>query len=134
MPSPPPDGQAADRNPRRPEPMTVELEVIARDGDGEPDRPPLLFVPGARQGAWCWAEHLLDFFAGRAFNSYALNLRGYGESAGRERLRWASIAEYVSDVEQVAAGLPSVPVLAGHSLGDPVGQKYPETHEALTAL
>ena len=89
--------------------MADDLEVIARECAGESDRPPLLFVHGAGHGAWCWAEHFLDFFAEHGFDSYALSLRDHGESGGRERLRWTSIADYVSDVEQVAAGLPRDP-------------------------
>ena len=114
--------------------MADDLEVIARECAGESDAPPLLFVHGAGHGAWCWAEHFLDFFAEHGFDSYALSLRGHGESGGRERLRWTSIADYVSDVEQVAAGLPREPVLVGHSLGGRVVQKYLEAHEAPAAV
>ena len=114
--------------------MAYDLEVIARERAGESDRPPLLFVHGAGHGAWCWAEHFLDFFAERGFDSYALSLRGHGESGGRERLRWTSIADYVRDVEQVAAGLPREPVLVGHSMGGLVVQKYLEAREAPAAV
>ena len=114
--------------------MAYDLEVIARECAGESDRPPLLFVHGAGHGAWCWAEHFLDFFAEHGFDSYALSLRGHGKSGGRERLRWTSIADYVSDVEQVAARLPREPVLVGHSLGGLVVQKYLEAHEAPAAV
>ena len=114
--------------------MAYDLEVIARECAGESDRPPLLFVHGAGHGAWCWAEYFLDFFAERGFNAYALSLRGHGKSGGRERLRWTSVAQYVSDLEQVAAGLPRDPVLVGHSLGGRVVQTYLETHDAPAAL
>ena len=114
--------------------MAYDLEVIARECAGESDAPPLLFVHGAGHGAWCWAEHFLDFFAEHGFDSYALSLRGHGESGGRERLRWTSIANYVSDVEQVAAGLPREPVLVGHSMGGLVVQKYLEAHEPPAAV
>ena len=114
--------------------MAYDIEVIARECAGESDRPPLLFVHGAGHGAWCWAEHFLDSFAERGFNSYALSLRGHGKSGGRERPRWTSIADYVSDVEQVAAGLPRAPVLVGHSLGGRVVQTYLETHDAPAAV
>ena len=113
---------------------TYDIEVIARECAGESDAPPLLFVHGAGHGAWCWAEHFLDFFAERGFSSYALSLRGHGKSGGRERLRWTSIADYVSDVEQVAADLPRDPVLVGHSLGGRVVHTYLETHEAPAAV
>ena len=114
--------------------MAYDIEVIARECAGESDAPPLLFVHGAGHGAWCWAEHFLDFFAEHGFDSYALSLRGHGRSGGRERLPWTSIADYVSDAEQVAAGLPRDPVLVGHSLGGRVVQKYLEAHEAPAAV
>ena len=38
---------------------------------------------GRRMGAWCWAEHFLDFFADRGFDAYALSLRGHGRSGGQ---------------------------------------------------
>ena len=84
--------------------MAYDLEVIARECAGESDRPPLLFVHGAGHGAWCWAEHFLDFFASTA----STRTRACAATRERrcERLRWTSIADYVSDVEQVAACLP----------------------------
>ena len=96
--------------------MAHELEVVAREGGGAPRHPPLLFVHGAAHGAWCWADHFLGFLADRGFDAYALSLRGHGKSGGRERLRWTSLADYVDDVERVAAGLPREPVVVGHSI------------------
>ena len=85
-------------------------------------RPPLLFVHGAWHGAWCWEAHFLPYFARRGWDSYAVSLRGHGASPGRERLRWASIADYTADLEQACAALPAPPVLIGHSLGGLVVQ------------
>jgi pimeloyl-ACP methyl ester carboxylesterase len=41
-----------------------------------------------------------------------------------------SIADYVDDVVTVAEGLPTPPVVIGHSMGGFVVQKYLETHRA----
>ena len=114
--------------------MRHELEVIERKSSLPTERPPLLFVHGSAHGAWCWDEHFLDFFAERGFNAHALSLRGHGGSGGRERLRWASIGDYVDDVARVAATLPGSPVLAGHSLGGMVVQQYLERHVAPAAV
>lgn len=114
--------------------MPYELEVIARECDGESSYPPLLFVHGSCHGAWCWDEHFLPYFAERGFDSYALSLRGHGESGGLGSLRWTSIAAYVADVEAVAADLRTEPVVIGHSLGGFVVQKYLERHEAPGAV
>lgn len=111
----------------------AHIEVIVRRGAGGADRPPLLFVHGTGHGAWAWDEYFLEFFAAHGFDAYALSLRGHGESAGRERLSRASIADYTSDVHDVAAELPDTPVVVGHSLGARVVLKYLETHDAPAA-
>ncbi|MXZ88335.1 MAG: lysophospholipase [Dehalococcoidia bacterium] len=114
--------------------MAHELEVIARECDGESSYPPLLFVHGSCHAAWCWDEHFLPYFAERGFDSYALSLRGHGESSGPGSLRWTSIAAYVADVEAVAADLRAEPVVVGHSLGGLVVQKYLERHDSPGAV
>lgn len=98
------------------------LEVITREPRG-PARPtPLLFVHGANSGAWVWERHFLPFFASHGYAAHALSLRGHGLSAGRDRLASARLRDYVADLEQVAAALPSPPVLIGHSMGGLVVQ------------
>ncbi len=114
--------------------MAYELEVIAREYEGESSYPPLLFVHGSCHAAWCWDEHFLPYFAAHGFDAYALSLRGHGASGGPWSLRWTSIADYVADVEQVAAELPGEPVVIGHSLGGFIVQKYLERHEAPGAV
>jgi len=79
-------------------------------------------------GAWCWEAHFLDYFAAHGFGAYAVNLRGHGNSEGRERLRWLRIADYVEDVAHAVRQFPSPPVLIGHSMGGFVIQKYLEDH------
>jgi pimeloyl-ACP methyl ester carboxylesterase len=95
---------------------------------------PLLFVHGAWHGAWCWDRHFLDYFAAHGFAAHALSLRGHGRSAGRERLRWTRIRDYVADVAEVASGLAQAPVVIGHSMGGFVVQKYLERHAAPAAV
>jgi len=110
------------------------LEVIDKGSCSEAHPAPLLFVHGAWHGAWCWDEHFLDFFADKGYRAVALSLRGHGASAGRERLRWTRVQEYVGDVAETAAQLPTQPVLVGHSMGGFVIQKYLEDHTAAGAI
>ena len=112
----------------------IQLEVITQDPKEKPRPTPLLFVHGAWQGAWCWAEHFLPYFAEHGYASHALSLRGHGASTGRERLRRTRIADYVTDVAQVISQLPKMPILVGHSMGGLVVQKYLETHSAPAAV
>lgn len=83
----------------------------------EPERPPLLFVPGFGFGAWVYAEHWLDHAAERGFRAYAMSLRGHGGSGTAPR---TTLRAYAHDVVQVAAGLPRQAVLVGHGAGSAV--------------
>jgi pimeloyl-ACP methyl ester carboxylesterase len=112
----------------------MKLEVIARESRGRKPHTPLLFVHGSCHGAWCWAENFLDYFAAHSYSSYALSLRGHGQSDGKDVVQWASVKDYVADVAHVANGLPQPPVLIGHSLGGLVVQKYLEKYEAPAAV
>ena len=77
-------------------------------------RPPLLFVPGFRHGAWVFAEHWLEHAAERGFPAYAMSLRGHGESADAPK---TTLRAFTHDVVQVAARLPRQAVLIGHGIG-----------------
>lgn len=110
------------------------LEVLQMQPEGRAAQTPLLFVHGAYAGAWLWQEHFLGFFAQLGWPVYALSLSGHGRSAGRERLDLLSINDYVQDVMDVVACLPTPPVLIGHSMGGMVVQKYLEHDTAPAAI
>jgi alpha-beta hydrolase superfamily lysophospholipase len=114
--------------------MSMHLEILTKLPQSNPHPTTLLFIHGAWHDAWCWAEHFLPYFAQHGYISYALDLRGHGKSEGRERLRWTSIANYVSDIEQIVSQLERPPVLIGHSMGALVIQKYLESHMAPAAV
>ena len=82
-----------------------------------------VLIHGAWHAAWCW-QNFLDFFADTGYRALAVSLRGHGGSATSKRLRRCSLADYVEDVESVAATLPARPVVIGHSLGGFIAQKY----------
>lgn len=106
------------------------LEVIDKGSAGAAHPVPLLFVHGAWHAAWCWDEHFLDFFADRGYRAVALSFRGHGASATSKRLRDLSFADYLADVGEVAAGLPTAPVVVGHSMGGVITQLYLAAHPA----
>ncbi len=112
----------------------MKLELIEEKPAAEGRQRPVLFVHGMWHGAWCWAEHFLPYFAERGYRSYALSLRGHGASEGRERLRWSSLDDYVSDVAQVANRIENQPILVGHSMGGMIVQKYLESHTVPAAV
>ena len=107
----------------------MKLEIISKHPRESQHPTPLLFVHGMLHGAWCWDVHFLDYFAEHGFAAHAVNLRGHGHSAGRKKLRWTRIADYVDDVATAVRQLPSPPILIGHSMGGFVIQKYLEDHD-----
>ena len=102
------------------------LEVFSCQPDTLPARQPLLFVHGAFAGGWMWTETFMPYFAAAGHPCYALSLRGHGGSAGRERIDWHSIADYVEDVETVIDHCPETPIVLGHSMGGFIVQKLLE--------
>jgi pimeloyl-ACP methyl ester carboxylesterase len=106
----------------------MKLEIIHRKPDGKPKETPLLFVHGKWHGAWCWDQYFLPYFAAHGYDCTALSLRGHAGSEGHEGLRWYSIADYVSDVEQVVGQFETPPVIIAHSMGGFITQKYLEKH------
>ncbi len=110
------------------------LEVITCDPT-EPAHPtPILFVHGMWHAAWCWAENFLPFFGQHGYRASAVSLRGHGGSDGRDRLRWNTLADYVSDVAEVAGRFATPPIVVGTSMGGMVVQKYLESHPAPAAV
>lgn len=106
------------------------LEMIDKGSISAAHPAPLLFVHGAWHAAWCWDEHFLSFFADKGYYARAVSLRGHGESPSTTPLRDCSIADFIADIATAVAGLPSRPVLVGHSMGGFFVQKYLESHEA----
>ena len=113
---------------------SMKLELISKYPIENQRPTPLLFIHGALHGAWCWDVHFLDYFAQRGFPSHAVNLRGHGNSEGRENLRWARISDFVDDLANTVRQLPGPPILIGHSMGGFVIQKYLEKHIAPGAV
>ena len=112
----------------------MKLEMISKYPRQNSQLTPLLFVHGTLHTAACWDVHFLDYFAQHGFAAHALNLRGHGNSEGREKLRWTRIADFVEDDENAVRQLPGPPILIGHSMGGFIIQKYLEDHEAPAAV
>ena len=112
----------------------MKLEIISRFATGSPHPNPILFIHGMLHGAWCWDVHFMRYFAENGFNTHAVNLRGHGNSEGRENLRWTRIADFVDDVANAVRQLPAPPILIGHSMGGFIIQKYLETHQVPGAV
>ena len=112
----------------------MKLEILSKKPKGVSRAVPILFVHGAWHGAWCWEKHFLPHFAEKGYASFALSLRGHGNSERPPHFRWMRIADYVADMAKVVGQLPEEPVLVGHSMGGLVVQKYLEEHTAPAAV
>ncbi len=110
----------------------MNLELLTHKPENKTHPTPILFVHGAWHGAWCWEEYFLPYFASQGWESYALSLRGHVGCEGH--IRWASGADYVSDVSQIAEKIGTNPIVIGHSMGGYVLQKYLENHSAPAAV
>jgi pimeloyl-ACP methyl ester carboxylesterase len=112
--------------------IKMKLETITRTPRTQTHKTPLLFIHGMWHGAWCWDETFLPYFAEQGYQATALSLRGHAGSEGK--IFGNTIANYLSDVEQVAGQFETLPVVIGHSMGGFLAQKYLETHNAPVAV
>jgi pimeloyl-ACP methyl ester carboxylesterase len=112
----------------------MKLEMISKYPLKSLHPTPLLFIHGTLHTAACWDVHFLDYFAEHGYAAHAVNLRGHGNSEGREKLRWTRIADFVEDVEIAVRQLPSPPILIGHSMGGFIIQHYLEDHDVPGAV
>jgi pimeloyl-ACP methyl ester carboxylesterase len=95
----------------------MKLETLEHKAADGQQNPALLFVHGAWHGAWCWAETFLPYFAQQGYDSYAVSLRGHGQSELEGKLKHQRIKHYVEDVMSVVNQLNRPLVLIGHSMG-----------------
>ena len=100
--------------------MNLELLHCRATAPQSPGCPPILFVHGSYCGAWVWAEQFMPYFAEAGFTSFAVSLRGHGESEGR--FNQASLDDYVDDVRSAIDKLGGNCILVGHSMGGLVVQ------------
>ncbi len=112
----------------------MKLEMISKYPLKGLHPTPLLFIHGTLHTAACWDVHFLDYFAEHGYAAHALNLRGHGNSEGREKMRWTRIADFVEDVANAVRQLPSPPILMGHSMGGFIIQHYMEDHDVPAAV
>ncbi len=105
------------------------LEVIKDLPKKESKKSSLLFIHGINHGAWCWKENFLPYFSSKGFPSYALSLRGHGNSTGYNDLHSYTINHYMLDVLNVMKSMNEKPVLIGHSLGGGIVQKLLQFHQ-----
>ena len=68
-------------------------------------------------------EHFLPYFAAAGYDSYAVSLRGQGQSQRLPDMKACSLTQHVADLACIVEALPRPPVLFGHSFGGLVVQR-----------
>ena len=68
-------------------------------------------------------EHFLPYFAAAGYDSFAVSLRGQGQSQRLPGMKACSLAQHVADLSSILAALPRPAVLIGHSFGGLVVQR-----------
>lgn len=107
----------------------VNMEVVSQLAKQREQKAPLFFIHGSFHGAWCW-NLFQTHFAELGFDSYAVSLRGSGESTIHpnepclERGKGV-LEEYIVDLDAVMSSLQIPrPVLVGHSTGGLIAQQW----------
>ena len=101
-----------------------QLERLTAVPRGPAQPVDVLFLHGICTGARIFAEHFLDAFAAAGFRAHALSFRGHGGSAGRDRLKTFTLADYVADLRGTLATIPRPTVVVGFSMGGAVLQAF----------
>lgn len=95
---------------------------------------PLVFVHGAFHGKWCWLENFVPYFEKLGYRCLAIDLRGHGESEGKEQLNKHTINDNVEDVQSVVERLGYKVVLIGHSMGGAAIERFIQKHKVDAAI
>jgi len=80
-----------------------------------------LFIHGSSSSVATWVP-VMNAMAALGGSCIAVDLRGHGNSAGKENLQSYRIPDYVEDVLSVLREYPSVEALVGHSMGGLISQ------------
>ncbi|GMH35265.1 hypothetical protein BSKO_03133 [Bryopsis sp. KO-2023] len=105
-------------------PDGMKIEVLKQTPQKESDRPPVVFIHGSCHGAWCWKEYFMPFFAEAGYTTYAISVRGQGNSELGDLKVSGTIASIADDLTSFVATFEQPPVLVGHSFGALIVQKY----------
>lgn len=95
---------------------------------------PLVFIHGAWCGKWVWLDKFVPYFEKLGYRCLAMDLRGHGESEGKEQVNKFRIEDYVEDVQSVARKLGDRFVVIGHSMGGAVVERFIQKYSAAAAV
>jgi pimeloyl-ACP methyl ester carboxylesterase len=88
----------------------------------------LLFIHSSGHGSWMW-KNFLNYFAGKGYDSWALNLRGHYLSGPVKDWAVVGVSEYLDDIHQAVKRAEGNVVLVGHSMSGLLVLKYAEARK-----
>jgi len=95
-----------------------DVRIVVREPVAPTGRPPLIFIHGAWHGAWCW-DRFLDYFVGRGYPCYAVDLAGHGEAPRPPGFDLRRISVHVPPLRRAISEISrrGRPFLVAHSMG-----------------
>jgi len=103
----------------------MKLEILHTAPKGNRKNKHILFVHGICVGGWVWQKNFMPYFADAGYDTWAVSLRGHGNSEGREDLNYASLLDYVDDLHEAIQQIGSDDlIVVGHSMGGAVVQRW----------
>ena len=102
----------------------MQLELLSAKPQSPKSRLSVLLVHGICLGAWVWEDNFLPYFAGHGFPTYALSLRGHGNSDGKERIGSWRLRDFSDDLDWAVREIGGNVVIIAHSMGGGVAQYY----------
>lgn len=116
----------------------MSLEIIERKSNTSEATLPILFVHGILSGAWIWDVNYMPWLAERGFHTFAVSLRGHGNSPAGKPVDQLALHDFVADVRQTVLRIQQAtgrePILVGHSMGGMVVQRYLSEYRAPAAI
>ena len=99
----------------------MKLECLSKPAKTN-KRGSILFVHGICHGAWCW-HHYQAYFSENGYDTYAMSLRGHGQSEGHAQINEWGLDHYCDDVINIISSLETPPIIVGHSMGGAITER-----------
>ena len=99
----------------------MKLECLSKPAKTD-KRGSILFVHDICHGAWCW-QHYQDYFSENGYDTYAMSLRGHGQSDGHAQINEWGLDHYCDDVINIISSLEATPIIVGHSMGGAIVER-----------
>lgn len=102
----------------------MQLELLSAAPQSRKSSVSVLLIHGICLGAWVWEDNFLPYFAECGIPTYALSLRGHGNSDGKDRLESWRLRDFCDDLDWAVRQIDGDVVIVAHSMGGGVAQYH----------